>query len=95
VVRKPERELNAALDRLAQAGLLSRQGIPPNTTYLFKHALVQDAAYGTLWDQQAKSWELRAAISMARLWRNQGRQEEARNLLAAVYGWFSEGFETF
>jgi predicted ATPase len=44
--------------------------------------------------QQAKSWELRAAMSMARLWRNQGRQDEARDLLARVYGWFTEGFET-
>ena len=44
VVRKPEAELNSALDRLIQAGLLFRQGIPPHATYLFKHALVQDAA---------------------------------------------------
>src|SRR5215472_7446107 len=44
--------------------------------------------------QQAKSWELRAAMSMARLWRDQGRQDEARDLLARVYGWFTEGFET-
>jgi predicted ATPase len=48
VVRKPEAELNSALDRLIQAGLLFRQGMPPHATYLFKHALVQDAAYGTL-----------------------------------------------
>ena len=45
---KPETELNSALDRLVAAGLLFRQGIPPHATYLFKHALVQDAAYGTL-----------------------------------------------
>jgi class 3 adenylate cyclase/tetratricopeptide (TPR) repeat protein len=44
--------------------------------------------------QQAKSYELRAAISMARLWRDQGKRDEARNLLAPVYGWFTEGFET-
>jgi class 3 adenylate cyclase/predicted ATPase len=44
--------------------------------------------------QQAKSWELRAAMSLARLWRDQGKQDEARDLLAPVYGWFSEGFET-
>jgi predicted ATPase len=44
--------------------------------------------------QQAKSWELRAAISMARLWRDQGKREEARELLAPVYGWFTEGFDT-
>jgi predicted ATPase len=44
--------------------------------------------------QQAKSWELRVAMSMARLWRDQGRPTEARDLLAAIYGWFTEGFDT-
>jgi predicted ATPase len=44
--------------------------------------------------QQAKSWELRAAMSMARLWRGQGKRDEARDLLAPVYGWFTEGFDT-
>ena len=44
--------------------------------------------------QQAKSWELRAAISMARLWRDQGRRDEVRDLLAPLYGWFTEGFDT-
>jgi predicted ATPase len=44
--------------------------------------------------QQAKSWELRAAMSMARLWRNQGRPQQARELLAPVHGWFTEGFDT-
>jgi predicted ATPase len=44
--------------------------------------------------QQAKSFELRAAMSMARLWRDQGRPDDARNLLAPVYGWFTEGFDT-
>ena len=44
--------------------------------------------------QQAKSWELRAAMSLARLWRDQGKRDEARDLLAPVYGWFTEGFET-
>jgi len=44
--------------------------------------------------QQAKSWELRAAMSMARLWRDQGKREDARDLLAPVYGWFTEGFDT-
>ena len=48
VVRKPEGELRSALDSLTKAGLLFRQGVPPHATYLFKHALVQDAAYGTL-----------------------------------------------
>jgi predicted ATPase len=44
--------------------------------------------------QQAKSFELRAAKSMARLWRDQGKHDEARSLLAPVYGWFTEGFDS-
>jgi predicted ATPase len=44
--------------------------------------------------QQAKSWELRAAMSMARLWRDQGKRQQAYDLLAPVYGWFTEGFDT-
>src|SRR6516162_8883386 len=44
--------------------------------------------------QQAKSWELRAATSMARLWRDQGKRQQAHDLLAPVYGWFTEGFDT-
>jgi predicted ATPase len=44
--------------------------------------------------QQARSLELRAAISLARLWRDQGKREEARELLAPIYGWFTEGFDT-
>jgi class 3 adenylate cyclase len=46
------------------------------------------------WHQQAKSWELRAAMSLARLWRDQGKRAQARDMLAPVYGWFTEGFET-
>src|SRR6478609_5181692 len=48
VMRKPDAELEAALDRLIAAGLLFRQGLPPHATYLFKHALVRDVAYGSL-----------------------------------------------
>jgi predicted ATPase len=44
--------------------------------------------------QQAKSWELRAAMSLARLWRDQRKVRQARELLAPVYGWFTEGFDT-
>jgi predicted ATPase len=44
--------------------------------------------------QQAKSWELRAAMSLSRLWQQQGKQTEAQALLAPIYGWFSEGFDT-
>jgi predicted ATPase len=44
--------------------------------------------------QHAKSWELRAAMSLARLWREQGRRDEGRDLLAPIYDWFTEGFDT-
>jgi len=45
-------------------------------------------------EQEAKLWELRATVSLARLWRDQGHRAEFRDLLAAVYGWFTEGFDT-
>jgi predicted ATPase len=44
--------------------------------------------------QKAKSWELRAATSLTRLWRDRGKRQQARDLLAPVYGWFTEGFDT-
>ena len=53
-----------------------------------------DAALDTARHQQAKSLELRAATSLARLWRDRGQSAEARELLAPVYGWFTEGFDT-
>jgi predicted ATPase len=52
------------------------------------------SAFAVARQQQAKSWELRAAMSLARLWRDQGKMQQARELLAPVYGWFTEGFET-
>jgi predicted ATPase len=54
----------------------------------FEHAL------SVARQQQAKSWELRAAMSLARLWRDQGKTVEGRELLGPVYGWFTEGFDT-
>jgi predicted ATPase len=54
----------------------------------FQHAL--DIAHR----QQAKSLELRAALSLARLWQQQGKHAEAQALLAPIYGWFTEGFDT-
>jgi predicted ATPase len=45
-------------------------------------------------EQQARFWELRAATSLARLWRDQNRRAEAHDLLAPIYGWFTEGFDT-
>jgi predicted ATPase len=53
-----------------------------------------ESALSVARQQQAKSWELRAAMSMARLWRDQGKPQQARELLAPVYGWFTEGFDT-
>ena len=44
--------------------------------------------------QQARSWELRTAVSLSRLWQQQGKWEEARELLAPIYAWFTEGFDT-
>ena len=64
VVRKPEADLNSALDRLIAAGLLFRQGVPPHATYLFKHALVQDAAYGTLLREPRRALHARIAETL-------------------------------
>ncbi len=64
VVRKPEAELGSALDRLIVAGLLFRQGVPPHATYLFKHALVQDAAYGTLLREPRRALHARIAETL-------------------------------
>jgi class 3 adenylate cyclase/predicted ATPase len=64
VVRKPETELGSSLDRLTRAGLLFRQGVPPHATYLFKHALVQDAAYGTLLREPRRTLHARIADTL-------------------------------
>jgi predicted ATPase len=64
VVRKPELELASALDRLIATGLLFRQGVPPHATYLFKHALVQDAAYGTLLREPRRALHARIAETL-------------------------------
>ena len=64
VVRKPEAEFASALDRLIAAGLLFQQGVPPHATYLFKHALVQDAAYGTLLREPRRALHARIAETL-------------------------------
>ena len=64
VARKPETDINSALDRLFHAGLLFRQGVPPHATYLFKHALVQDAAYGTLLREPRRALHARIAETL-------------------------------
>jgi predicted ATPase len=65
VTRKPNAELGSALDRLIRAGLLFRQGAPPHASYLFKHALVQDAAYGTLLREPRRALHARIADTLA------------------------------
>ena len=64
VVRKPKGELQSALDRLVTVGLLFRQGVAPHATYLFKHALVQDAAYGTLLREPRRALHARIAETL-------------------------------
>ena len=64
VAPKPEMELQSALDRLVAAGLLFRQGVPPHATYLFKHALVQDAAYGALLREPRRALHARIADTL-------------------------------
>ena len=61
---KPNAQLEAALDRIVAAGLLFRQGVPPHATYLFKHALIQDAAYGTLLREQRRALHARIAETL-------------------------------
>ena len=62
--------------------------------YCKKQKSISSAPSRSPRQQQTKSWELRAAMSMARLWRDQGKPQQARELLAPVYGWFTEGFDT-
>ena len=84
-----ERWCEAEVNRIAgEVALLSPEPDLANAETHFERALAVAR------EQQAKSWELRAAMSMVRLWRDQGKRDEARDLLAPVYGWFTEGFDT-
>jgi predicted ATPase len=84
-----EKWCDAELQRMAgEIVLLSPEANQCEAKAHFERAL------GIARKQQAKSWELRAAMSMARLWRDQAKRREARELLASVYGWFTEGFDT-
>jgi predicted ATPase len=83
VVGEPEAELDAALDRLVAAGLLFRQGLPPQATYLFKHALVQDAAYGTLLRDARRALHRRIADILERRFAEIGERQP--ELLARHY----------
>src|ERR1700730_358392 len=87
VERTGERWLDAELYR-HKGQLLLRQGHAEAAEELYRRAL------SIAEEQEAKLWELRAAVSLARLRRDQGRRAEARDLLAPVYGWFTEGFDT-
>jgi predicted ATPase len=87
VEKTGERWFAAELNR-QRGRLLLRQGHPEAAEELYRQAL------GIAREQQAKTWELRAAASLARLWRDQGRRAAARDLLAPIYGWFTEGFAT-
>ena len=89
VERSKEKWFEAEVHRIA--GEVALKSPAPDTEKAEKHF---ERALSVAQQQQQKSWELRAAMSMARLWRDQGKREEARNLLAPVYGWFTEGFDT-
>ena len=89
VERSKEKWGEAEVHRIA--GEVALKSLVPNPE---KAEAYFDRALAVARQQQAKSWELRAAMSMARLWRNQGKRDEARDLLAPVYGWFTEGFDT-
>src|SRR5207302_6113619 len=64
VAQRGEAELQAALGRLVEAGLLFCRGVPPHSSYLFKHALVQDAAYGTLLRSRRQESHARVAAAL-------------------------------
>jgi predicted ATPase len=84
-----ERWFEAEANRIA--GDIALKSPTPNA---MKAEACFERALSIARQQQAKSWELRAAKSMARLWRDQGKREKARELFAPVYGWFTEGFDT-
>ncbi len=79
----------------------SRFQVPPNTQHPTPSPQAEAEAEACFLKaieiaqrQQAKSWELRAATSLARLWQQQGKKAEAHSMLSAIYGWFTEGFDT-
>jgi predicted ATPase len=89
VEQHEERWWEAEISRLRGVLFLRQPGIPQAETEAWLQRALDVARH-----QEAKSLELRAAMSLARLWQQQGKQAEARELLAPIYGWFTEGFDT-
>jgi predicted ATPase len=73
------------------AGEIAMRSPKPNTAKAQEYF---ERALAVSHKQQTKSWELRACMSLARLWRDQGKVQQARELLAPIYDWFTEGFDT-
>ena len=84
-----ERWWEAEVNRVA--GEIALESPEPDTV---KAEAYFERALAVARQQQAKSWELRAAMSLARLWRDQGKVQQARELFAPIYGRFTEGFDT-
>jgi class 3 adenylate cyclase/predicted ATPase len=78
VARRPETELGSSLDRLVQSGLLFRRGMPPDATYLFKHALVQDAAYGALLREPRRALHARIVETLESQFAEEAERQPAR-----------------
>ena len=89
--RRASPHVAAYLKPSLRGALLLRQG--PRPTWEEAEACFPQAL-AIARQQPAQSWELRAAMSLARLWQQQGKRAAARDLLAPIYGWFTEGFDT-
>ncbi len=91
--RTGERKFEAELHRLKGELLLSQVEAEMGMRYQDAETCFQ-RALEVARRQHARSWELRAAMSLSRLWQKQGKKEKARKLLQEIYGWFTEGFDT-
>jgi predicted ATPase len=98
VERTGERMYEAELHRLKGELTLARSKVQSLKSQVTDPQGEAEACFHQAIDsarrQQAKSWELRAIVSLARLWQQQGKTKEAHALLAEIYGWFTEGFDT-
>jgi predicted ATPase len=96
-IDKAIEEVKATGEEMHWAELLRIKGellLVQSADNIDEAASIFDEAIDIARAQKAKSWELRAATALARLWRSQGKIKEAHDLLAPVYGWFTEGFDT-